>query len=142
MAAASRRVVSLESGQITRVAAQFRRDPMVRVPADREGKDHHPGGEVSDVFHHSLPGLLRVLQMGIRKSRIPPLNHSEYLRRPFCFLRPESGAPSGAGFACSEVEDTDPISGITRLEERAGARQFDVIAVGGNRQDVDRHGGI
>ena len=40
-----------------------------------------------------------------------------------------------------QIENAGPITGIDGLEQRARTRELDVVTMGGDSQDVDRHEG-
>ncbi len=114
---------------------------MVGVPADRERQDDHPGCEVPDLRDYEPTRLLRILEMGVGKTGIPPLGHTKDFGGPTRLLGPELGAAAGRGLSGRQVEDPGAVASIHRLEQGAGAGELDVIAVGGDGQDVYGHGG-
>ena len=107
-----------------------------------EGENDDAWSEVPYVLYYSPPCLIRVVKVGIGQAGIPPLLHAQDFGGTLGLLGTELGAASGPGLPRRKVEDPRPIAGVHGLEERTGAGELDVIAVGGDRQDVDRHGGI
>jgi hypothetical protein len=112
---------------------------MVRVPPHGKGENDNPWGEVTYLGHYSPPCLIRVVKVSVGQTRIPPLDHSQDAGGSVCLLGSELGAAPGSGLAGSQIEDSGPVAGISRLDERPGTGQLDVVAMGGNRQDVDGH---
>ena len=132
------------AGQASKVAGitpQLGCNPVIRVPAHGEGKDDDTWSEVSYLLHYSLPGFIRVVKVGVGQTGVPPLGNAEDLGGPFGLFGTKLGAASGAGFSGSEIEDTCPMAGIRGLKQRAGAGELDVIAVGGDSENIDGHGG-
>src|SRR5204863_8975262 len=52
----SDRSVLAQSRQETGMSADFRRDTVVRVPADRKRQDHHPRGKITNRLDQNAPG--------------------------------------------------------------------------------------
>src|SRR4051812_27405663 len=113
---------------------------MVGVSSDGEGENDNFGGEMADLLDNELPRLLRVVQVGVGQAGVSPLGYSE---DPSCLLRlllAEAGTPPGARFAGRQVQDTDSITAIDRLEEGARAGELNVVTVGRDGENVDGHG--
>ena len=134
-------VIARQSGQVTGVASKLGRNAVIRVAADGEGKYHHARREVTYLGDDKTPRLIRVLKVGVGQSGVPALADSEDLRRPFGFLRAQLGTASGAAFSGCQIQYSGPITGIDGLEQGAGAGELDVVTMGGDGQDVDRHEG-
>jgi hypothetical protein len=134
-------IIARETRQITRVAPQLGRNAVVRMAANGEGKYHDTRREVADFSHDSSPCLIRVLKVGVGESSIAALADSKNLRRPVSLIGSQLGTASTAAFSRGQIQYPGPITGVDGLEQRAGAGELDVVAMGGDGQDIDRHQG-
>src|SRR6185312_2092136 len=91
----SRCSISLQPGQIAGVASQLRGNAVIGMSSHREGENDDAWRKVADVLDHHPPGFLRVLQVCIRQSSIPPLRSTENLGRPLGLFRSERCATPG-----------------------------------------------
>jgi hypothetical protein len=134
-------VIARQSGKVTRVAPKLRRNAVIRVPADGEGKYHHARREVTYLGDYKTPRLIRVLKVSVGQPSIPPLTDPEDLRRTFGLLGAQLGTASTAAFPGCQIQYSGLITGVNGLEQGAGAGELDVVTMGGDGQDVDRHEG-
>jgi hypothetical protein len=81
------------------------------------------------------------VKVGVGEFRIPPFHDTKNYSRPFGFLRAQRRASPAARLTSREVEYAGPVAGIHRLEQGTSAGQLDVVAMGGDGQDIYRHGG-
>ena len=109
------------------------------MPADREGQDDHPGGEMADFPYQRSPGLLGVLEMGVGQAGVPPLGDTKDLGRLRRFLGPQRRAAPGAGLSGGQVENAGAVAGIRGFQQGAGAGELDVVAVRGDGENVHGH---
>jgi hypothetical protein len=114
---------------------------VVGVPADGEGKDNNAGSEVPYLLHYGPPCLICVVKVSVGQAGIPTLSYTQDLGGTIGLVRSELGAASGPSLSRGEIEDPGPVTRVCGLEEGTGAGQLDVVAVGSDRQDVDRHRG-
>ena len=133
-------IIPGESGQETGVPSELAGDPVVRVATDGEGEDDDPGREVPDLLHQHAPGLVGIAEVGIGKARVPALGASEDLRRPLGLPGTDLGAAAGGALAGGQVQDTGSVPRLGRPDERARTGELDVVAMGGDGQNVHGHG--
>ena len=112
---------------------------VVRMPSDGERLDHPPGGEVPDLGDDQAPRLLGVAQVRVGKSGVAPLRDAEDPGRALGLLRSPLGAASRRRLSRRQVEDAHPIADVHRPEQRTGAGQLHVIAVGRDGQHIHGH---
>jgi len=89
---------------------------MIGMTSHGEGENDHARRKVADVLDHQLPCFLRVLQVCIRQSSIPPLRYAQDPGRPLRLLRSERCASSGPGLSRGKVQDPDLVSGVDGLQ--------------------------
>jgi hypothetical protein len=72
----------------------------------------------------------------ILKSRIRPQRHAQRFRGLIRFCRAQLRRPSRPHLTLCEVEDADAMPGVGDPGERSAARQFDVVTVGSDGENV------
>src|SRR5215210_182806 len=97
------------------------------MTADRKGKYHDAGREVTYLSHDKTPRLIRVLKVCVGQSSVPTLADSEDFRRAFRFLGPQLGTASRAALSRRQIEYAGAVTGVNRFEQRARARELDVV---------------
>lgn len=112
---------------------------MVRVAPDGEGKDHDPRPKVADVLDHDPAAGLVVRQVRIGKAGVPSLCQTQDAARRLGFSGPQLGGSQRTAFPGGKIEDTGTMPRVHRAKQRAGTREFDVIAMGGDGEDVYGH---
>jgi hypothetical protein len=131
--------IALESGKKAGIPPQLRGYAVVGVSSDGEGENDNLGGKMADLLDDELPRLLRIVQVGIGKPCVSPLSHPEDPSGLLRLLLSEAGAPSSAGFACRQIQDTNSIAVVDRFEEGTRAGELNVVTVGGDGENVDGH---
>jgi len=97
---------------------------------------HHPGPEFPEVLSHHLPGLGRVLEAGIGKAGIPSDSQTQNLGSLFRFTRPGLGRPLASHLPPGQVQDTCAFPPVIGLKEGTAAKEFRVVRVGHDGQNV------
>src|SRR6266568_3563297 len=127
-----------EPREIAGVAPQLRCDTVVGVASHGEGEDHDAGSGGADELHDAAPRRLVVREVGIAQLRVQAQVHAERLRRALRFSAARRGVALGAGFSLRQVENPDALAGPRRLGEGAAAGELDVVAMGGDGEQIDR----
>ena len=114
---------------------------MIGVSALRKGHDHDPGREVAQLGHEDFPGSFVIVQVGIGQPGVASLGYAQDGCGPLRLLSPDFGAAPRSRFAGGEIENAGGVPGVGGPEQSAAARQFDIVTVSRDGQQVDRHGG-
>ena len=113
---------------------------MVGMAADGERQDHDPRREVADLGdddrRRASSSFCRWAsgRPAFRRSATPRISAAR-----LGLLGPQVGAAARARLAGREVQDAGAVARVHRLEQRAGAGELDVVAVGGDGQQIDGH---
>src|ERR1019366_1266122 len=106
---------------------------MTRLPI---GKNKHARAQLTNDTRDLDPVAKGVLDAAVRNiERSPPTDFQD-ARRLVGLTRPVFNAAAGAHLALREVEDGSAVSALCHLEQRAAAGLLDVVAMGGDGQDV------
>ena len=127
----------LEPGRVTRLITKRCGRVVVRMTPFPVRQNHgfRPSGP--DFFRQREPVFDG--RGEVRIAEIQPFAKSGADHGPggFRFFRPDLGRTPGAHFPLGEVEDAYRVALVDHLDERARARQFDVVRVRSYGQDVD-----
>src|SRR5258705_830533 len=110
---------------------------MVWMAPDRVGKNDDPGFcstyHLDDLFSRRFI----VLQVYIRHGGVQPQCDAERRGRALGLRGARGGITARSHFALREVQNSHAMTGLRGLGERAAARELDVIAVRGDREQVN-----
>src|SRR6185503_386981 len=132
--------VARQPREIAGVPTQLGSDPVIGMPADREGKDDDPGREMANVLYHDASRRIVVLEVRVREAGVAALGDAEELGGLGGLAGPQVRAAAGAALAGSEIQNRSPVSRVGGAEEGARASKLDIVPMGGYRQDIHRHG--
>jgi hypothetical protein len=85
-------------------------------------------------------GFRCVHETSIGESEVLSRSDTENLGRSFRFARSKVGRSARRRLAGREIDDRGAPSSRRRRKQRPAARQFNVVSVGGDSQNVDGHG--
>src|SRR5664279_135690 len=106
---------------------------MTRLPV---GKNQHARAQLTNDARDLDPIAKGVLDPAVGNiERSPPTDFQD-ARCLIGLTRPVVNAAAGAHLALREIEDGSAVSALRHLEQRAAAGLLDVVAMGGNGQDV------
>src|ERR1019366_5674202 len=106
---------------------------MPRLPI---GKNQHARAQLTNGARDLNPIAKGVLDTAVRNiERSPPTDFQD-ARRLVGLTRPVFNAAARAHLALREVKDGSAVAALRHLEQRAAASLFDVVAMGGDGQDV------
>ena len=103
-------------------------------------KDHGVGAEVADELREAHLILASGLHVGVRDAEVSAPGNFQDFSGEGGFFRAGFGRAAGAHFAGSKIEDAGLVALLRHFEQRAAAGEFNVVRVGGDRENVEFHG--
>ena len=104
-----------------------------------QGEDDDTGPEIADLLDYDAPAGLVIGEVGIRQPGIPALGKSEHPGSGLGLAGPHLRTAQCATLASREIEHAGPLPRIDSAEQGAGAGELDVVAVGGDGENVNGH---
>jgi len=126
----------LQACQVGCIIDQFCRRPMVRVPPLEPVGYHDPWPEFTEVSGHHSPGLRGVLELGIGKAGIPSHCQPQDFRGILSLFSPFLGRTPASHLTPGQVQDTRTFPSVMCLKEGAAAKEFRVVRMGHDGQNV------
>src|SRR4051812_2127204 len=109
---------------------------MIGMTTFARWRDHDPRLEPPDRPRDELARCEIVHDAAVRQLEILALLHAHYLGRLRRLGRPYLGGPARAQLSLGHVHDRGLVTLLRRLDQRAGAGELDVVAMGGDGEKV------